>query len=118
MWVQRNSPVVRGRLVLRVRDGNNACAWYVVRSVRADENARRATMRMVVGMVSVLSLYSTMYFPDAFGSVIKRRVDVGDIGGVLMIMKDDRTSSTRNEGKSKGEDENDENDTANTPIQA
>ena len=35
---------------------------------------------------------------------------------VLMIMKDDdRTkSSTRNEGKSKGEDENDENDTANT----
>ena len=96
---------------------NNACAWYVVRSVRADENARRATMRMVVGMVSVLSLYSTMYFPRYFWQCHQTSVWMWAIStSVLMIMKDDdRTkSSTRNEGKSKGEDENDENDTANT----
>ena len=96
---------------------NNACAWYVVRSVRADENARRATMRMVVGMVSVLSLYSTMYFPRCFWQCHQTSVWMWAIStSVLMIMKDDdRTkSSTRNEGKSKGEDENDENDTANT----
>ncbi len=96
---------------------NNACAWYVVRSVRADENARRATMRMVVGMVSVLSLYSTMYFPRCFWQCHQTSVWMWAIStSVLMIMKDDdRTkSSTRNEGKSKGEDEDDENDTANT----
>ena len=96
---------------------NNACAWYVVRSVRADENARRATMRMVVGMVSVLSLYSTMYFPRCFWQCHQTSVWMWAIStSVLMIMKDDdRTkSSTRNEGKSKGKDENDENDTANT----
>ena len=96
---------------------NNACAWYVVRSVRADENARRATMRMVVGMVSVLSLYSTMYFPRCFWQCHQTSVWMWAIStSVLMIMKDDdrTTSSTRNEGESKGEDENDENDTANT----
>ena len=45
---------------------NHSCLWYVVRSVRADENTRRATMRMVFGMISVVSLYLTMYFPRCF----------------------------------------------------
>ena len=104
---------------------NNACAWYVVRSVRADENARRATMRMVFGMVSVLSLYSTMYFPRCFWQCHQTSVWMWAIStSVLMIMKEDgeedtskssdRTkSSTRNEG-GKGEDEDDDNDNANT----
>ena len=104
---------------------NNACAWYVVRSVRADENARRATMRMMFGMVSVLSLYSTMYFPRCFWQCHQTSVWMWAIStSVLMIMKEDgeedtskssdRTkSSTRNEG-GKGEDEDDDNDNANT----
>ena len=96
---------------------NNACAWYVVRSVRADENARRATMRMVVGMVSVLSFIFNDVFSEIFWQCHQTSVWMWAIlTSVLMIMKDDdRTkSSTRNEGKSKGKDENDENDTANT----
>merc|ERR1712224_827935 len=76
-------------------------------------------------MVSVLSLYSTMYFPRCFWQCHQTSVWMWAIStSVLMIMKEDgeedtskssdRTkSSTRNEG-GKGEDEDDDNDNANT----
>ena len=75
---------------------NHSCLWYVVRSVRADENARRATMRMVFGMISVMSLYLTMYFPRCFWQCHQTSVWMWAIStSALMTMRGEETEDTK-----------------------
>lgn len=75
---------------------NHSCLWYVVRSVRADENTRRATMRMVFGMISVVSLYLTMYFPRCFWQCHQTSVWMWAIStSALMTMRGEETEDAK-----------------------
>ena len=75
---------------------NHSCLWYVVRSVRVEASARRATVRMVVGMISVLSLYLTMYFPRCFWQCHQTSVWMWAIStSALMTMKGEEVEGNR-----------------------
>ncbi len=81
MWVQRNSPVVRGRLVLRVRDGEQ----QRVRVVRGEiGQSRREREKSDDENGRWHGFGAQFIFNDVFSEMLlavssNERVDVGDI---------------------------------------